>query len=448
MSSKEEYQRLINDPATNPALKQLAETKLNNLELLEKSAQGDKTAPLLLALLAGIEKMQPVTLSGGVGSAISKDEVEKLVSDALKKGKIKYDDLSDELKNKLNGMVKVTLNLTTNTYTANVTSGLTVEEVNDPLFQKMISDVVAQNNIYLFGAAGTGKTFTSEKLAKFLGWNFVEVNCNQFTSPLDLVGGQTIDGYQKGKLEIAWSNVDENGNDFNGAVLCLDELPKLDPNTAGLLNSALAKVKLPNATIRNGRGQSISKGKLVIIGTGNTRLNETNLEYEANFKQDLSLQDRFVGSCYEVMFNYRLEYNEIMKDFLFVWIYMIKMRENIIAERYMSQAFVSMRILISMRDTYEVYRKWMSSPEETVDGQKMTSPKTLKESLDSFLNLFKPNQIAVLKQKTDYDKFIQLIETKNKIAKWQNGGLNTKEEIEEGLKLVTDYDAYVLTKTI
>jgi hypothetical protein len=448
MSSKEEYQRLINDPATNPALKQLAETKLNNLELLEKSAQGDKTAPLLLALLAGIEKMQPVTLSGGVGSAISKDEVEKLVSDALKKGKIKYDDLSDELKNKLNGMIKVTLNLTTNTYTANVTTGLTVEEVNDPLFQKMISDVVAQNNIYLFGAAGTGKTFTSEKLAKFLGWNFVEVNCNQFTSPLDLVGGQTIDGYQKGKLEIAWSNVDENGNDFNGAVLCLDELPKLDPNTAGLLNSALAKVKLPNATIRNGRGQSISKGKLVIIGTGNTRLNETNLEYEANFKQDLSLQDRFVGSCYEVMFNYRLEYNEIMKDFLFVWIYMIKMRENIIAERFMSQAFVSMRILISMRDTYEVYRKWMSSPEETVDGLKMSLPKTLKESLDSFLNLFKPNQIAVLKQKTDYDKFIQLIETKNKIAKWQNGGLNTKQEIEEGLKLVTDYDAYVLTKTI
>jgi hypothetical protein len=448
MSSKEEYQRLINDPATNPALKQLAETKLNNLELLEKSAQGDKTAPLILALAEAMEKMQPVTLSGGLGSAISKDEVEKLVSDALKKGKIKYDDLSDELKNKLNGMIKVTLNLTTNSYTANVSSGLTVEEVNDPLFQKMISDVVAQNNIYLFGAAGTGKTFTSEKLAKFLGWNFVEVNCNQFTSPLDLVGGQTIDGYQKGKLEIAWSNVDENGNDFNGAVLCLDELPKLDPNTAGLLNSALAKVKLPNATIRNGRGQSISKGKLVIIGTGNTRLNETNLEYEANFKQDLSLQDRFVGSCYEVMFNYRLEYNEIMKEFLFIWIYMIKMRENIIAERFMSQAFVSMRILISMRDTYEVYRKWMSSPEETVDGLKMSSPKTLKESLDSFLNLFKPNQIAVLKQKTDYDKFIQLIETKNKIAKWQNGGLNTKQEIEEGLKLVTDYDAYILTKTI
>jgi hypothetical protein len=68
--------------------------------------------------------------------------------------------------------------------------------------------------------------------------------------------------------------------------------------------------------------------------------------------------------------------------------------------------------------------------------------------LDSFINLFNANQVVVLKQKSEYDKFIQLIETKNKIANWQNGGLNTKEEIEEGLKLVTDYDAYIKTKTI
>jgi cobaltochelatase CobS len=414
--------------------------------MLEKSAEGDKTAPLILALTNAMDKMQPATLSSAVGTSVSKEEVEKLVKDALKKGKIKYDDLSDELKDKLNGMVKVTLNLTTNTYTASVSSGLKLDEVNDPLFQKIVSDVVAQNNIYLYGSAGTGKTFTSEKLAKFLGWTFVEVNCNQFTSPLDLIGGQTIDGYQKGKLEIAWSNVDENSKNLEGAVLCLDELPKLDPNTAGLLNSALAKIKLPNATIRNGRGQTISKGKLVIIGTGNTRLNETNLEYEANFKQDLSLQDRFVGSCYEVMFNYRLEYSDIMKDFLFIWVYMIKMREVIIAERYTSKAFVSMRILISMRDSYRVYREWLSSPDETVDGLKMSNPKTLKESLDSFLNLFNPNQIVVLKEKTKYDDFIKLIETKNKIAKWQNGGLNTEPEIKAGAKLVADYDDYIKSK--
>jgi hypothetical protein len=125
---------------------------------------------------------------------------------------------------------------------------------------------------------------------------------------------------------------------------------------------------------------------------------------------------------------------------------MIKMREVIIAERYTYKAFVSMRILISMRDSYRVYREWLSSPDETVDGLKMSSPKTLKESLDSFLNLFNPNQIVVLKEKTKYDDFIQLIETKNKIAKWQNGGLNTESEIKAGAKLVADYDDYIKSK--
>ena len=135
-----------------------------------------------------------------------------------------------------------------------------------------------------------------------------------------------------------------------------------------------------------------------------------------------------------------------MKDFLFIWIYMIKMREVIIAERYTAKAFVSMRILISMRDSYRVYREWLSSPKQTVDGYKMESPKTLKQSLDSFLNLFNPNQIPVLKEKTKYDDFIQLIETKNKIPNWQNGGLNTEPEIKAGEKLVADYDDYIKSK--
>jgi MoxR-like ATPase len=30
----------------------------------------------------------------------------------------------------------------------------------------------------------------------------------------------------------------------DGCVLLLDELPKIDPNTAGILNDALAKVKV------------------------------------------------------------------------------------------------------------------------------------------------------------------------------------------------------------
>lgn len=41
--------------------------------------------------------------------------------------------------------------------------------------------------------------------------------------------------------------------------------------------------------------------KIFIVATGNSKLNEADKDYEANFKQDLSLQDRFAGSTYELI---------------------------------------------------------------------------------------------------------------------------------------------------
>ena len=81
---------------------------------------------------------------------------------------------------------------------------------------------------------------------------------------------------------------------------------KIDPNTAGLLNEALAKVKdykdniitgkkdIP-PTIQNGRNEYLTKGNLMVVATGNVALNTIDPDYEANFKQDLSLLDRFIG---------------------------------------------------------------------------------------------------------------------------------------------------------
>jgi MoxR-like ATPase len=151
------------------------------------------------------------------------------------------------------------------------------------------------------GGAGTGKTYSAVEIAKLIGWKSIEVNCNQFTSPLDLLGGQTISGYQEGAVVQAWKN-EIQGQKVDGVVLILDELPKIDPNTAGILNSALAKIKLSadRSQITNGRGEKFEKKNVFIIATGNVRLNETSEDYEANFKQDLSLQDRFAGSTYPI----------------------------------------------------------------------------------------------------------------------------------------------------
>jgi hypothetical protein len=445
--TKEELKQFI-AIASDPQVKQLAEAELQKYELQEAASQGDELSVALLALKDAVDAFQG-TNPQTTGATVSKDEVEKMLQDALKKTKISYDDLNAELRAKLAGQVKVQLNLST-PYSAGLVSSQTLmNQFEDPLFQKLLSDFLARNNVYLFGGAGTGKTFIANEIANFLGYRYVEVNCNQFTSPLDLVGGQTITGYQKGRLEMAWTNVDETGQEFKGAVLCLDELPKLDPNTAGVLNAALAKIKNfkkePNGTIKgptilNGRGESIELKNMFVIATGNTRLNETSVEYEANFKQDLSLQDRFIGSCYEVVANYKNEFNDVMKGLAFIWIYMTKLREQIVELRLTGQAFVSYRIMIAMKDTYLVYRDIENLK---VKEQTLSNPKTLKQSLDSFLNLFKPEQMVLLQQKTDYNEFIRIIEKKNKLPLDK---LDTQEELDEAQRMIAAHEALMKQK--
>ena len=182
--------------------------------------------------------------------------------------------------------------------------------------------------------------------------------CSSDLSPIDILGGQTIDGYQEGKLSMAWSNEVVNANGIKekklGCVLILDELPKIDPNTAGILNDALAKVKnysyddktglaIP-PTIRNGKNEVLTLGNLFIVATGNVPLNTIDPDYEANFKQDLSLQDRFIGSTYKVNVDYEYEFKNIMKGYAFIWIYLQKVRDSIISYTAQSEDRKSTRL--------------------------------------------------------------------------------------------------------
>ena len=310
-------QQLVDLISTTPVdeIKRMAQAELQKLELVEKAAEGDDLSKTLLALKNVVDNFKMnAGVSTGVG--VSKTEVEKMLKEVLSKSKITYDDLDVELRTKLAGQIKIELALTTPSTNLLIKSQTLLEEFEIPLFQTILSDWKARNNVYLFGAAGTGKTYLAKNIAYFLGYKVIIVNCNQFTSPLDLLGGQTITGYQKGRLEMAWENVDEDGNKFDGAVLLLDELPKLDPNTAGILNEALASIKDFKGdnppTIRNGKGVELKLANMFVIATGNIKLNETSVDYEANFKQDLSLQDRFVGSTYEISVG--IEFYKLLPD--------------------------------------------------------------------------------------------------------------------------------------
>jgi len=415
----------------NEDIKRMAQAELQKLELQEQAAKGDEVAQTLLLLKETVDTFKRTNQSqggSGGGTGISKQEVEKMLKGVLQKNKISVEDLDEDLKLALTGNVKTQLTITTPTAIQTPTSAISKAELDRPLFQKVLSDIKARNNVYLFGGAGTGKTYLARQVARYLGWEYIQLSCNQFTSPLDILGGQTIEGYQRGKLEMAWANVDQDGNQLPGVVLCLDELPKIDPNTAGILNDALASIKDFSSgkppVIRNGRGEALEMKNIFVIATGNTKLNETSVEYEANFKQDLSLQDRFAGSTYEVMVDYRNEFTRIMQGYAFIWLYMTKLREKILEKKWTGFAFVSIRIMENMRDTYKIYRE---------DSKDLTSPKTLQQALDSFLNLFKPNQIELLKNETGYNEFIKIIAQKEKLPL---SGLDTNEEIERANLLI------------
>jgi hypothetical protein len=300
-----------------------------------------------------------------------------------------------------------------------------------------LSDFEAGNDVYLYGGAGTGKTFIAGQIAKALNYKLVTLNCNQFTSPLDIVGGQTIEGYQEGRLTYAFGNlwdaseVNANtGKPYSGALLLLDELPKLDPNTAGVLNDGLSKIKDPiersesgreiMPTITNGRGQVISKKNIFVIATGNSLLNEADVNYEANFKQDLSLQDRFAGSTYELIIDPQYELDNIMSNikvgdeitsFTFIFNFLFKLRTAIEKNNYSGRAFVSQRLMVSMRDTYIAYRL-----NEMQGANKISQPKTLQIAVKTFLDLFTEQQRSVLDTEVNTKEFYDLVDQKNKLS--------------------------------
>jgi len=302
--------------------------------------------------------------------------------------------------------------------------------VKSHLFYVIMTDVAAKNNVYLYGSAGTGKSFMAKQIASALEYKLITINCNQFTSPLEIIGGQTIDGYQEGKLTMAWGNLSlgtnpATGNPFKGAILLIDELPKLDPNTAGVLNDALSKIKDPDEVkngkvvpkiIYNGRNQAIPLQNLFVMATGNTLLLRPDPTYAANFAQDASLQDRFAGSTYRVYYNYEIEYNEVLTlrnkrlieggevydeiNFAFLFNFLIKMREAIDKLGYNNEAFISARIMGNLRDTYLAWRV------NSMEAEPMPEPKTLANGIQSFIGLFTQVQQQNLQKEVDYEKFI------------------------------------------
>lgn len=266
-------------------------------------------------------------------------------------------------------------------------------EIDD--FQCIVDDLLLGNNVFLVGGAGTGKTYLAEILVahKALGRKHITINCSQWTSPTEIIGGQTMDGYVEGKMIEAWQH---------GYVLVLDELPKIDPNTAGLFNDALAKTKIPNAVIFNARKESFTKHPdFACIATGNIYPNKDSMNYGANNKQDLSLLDRFSGSVYFIEKNAKIEKRIVQNDML--WSICDRLRSAVEELKYEAQ--LSLRFMQNGRDAYllEMQRFKNSGAE----GIKADEGKTFKSAVDSYLSTFTDVQRQNLKQKINYPGLLE-----------------------------------------
>lgn len=439
--------RDIAEKSNNPVIKDLAKQKLSD------EFQGDEVAQKMIQL-------SQILSATSSGADIDEEEVRRIVREEIETDKISLSDLDETVKSLLKAQpTNVTLNIKQGA--TNVVIKRTIDlAVSRPLIQKVLSDILARNNVYLYGGAGTGKTYSARTISKLLDWNLITVNCNQFTSALELIGGQTIDGYQEGKVIRAFGNINEDGTPMGkGCILLLDELPKIDPNTAGILNSVLASVgEYQNGeptTIQNAKGDVIQRGKIFIMATGNSLLNTKDAEYEANFKQDLSLQDRFAGSTYKVFVDEKFEWEGILfQKWAFIFLYLTKLRKLIVDEGFTSKAFVSIRLMQSVQKTYNVFRQvvdqsgqnlnFVESPDISftpadvygaLGTVRANSVKTVEDSLEEFFSLFTDEQRKILKEKSDYLGWIDIVNTKNKLPL---DSLNTQAELDEVERIINE----------
>ena len=447
MSIKTDLLDIINSPQVSDFLKDDARERLKEIEILEAGANPSIDADINFAIT---ELRKALQETAGQGS-VDKKEVEDIVNKELKGFRVGIKNLDASVKD-----------LISTTQTIQVVNWQDVKVMLDGkgkprrIFDVILSDFEAGNNVYLYGGAGTGKTYIVGEIADSINYKLITINCNQFTSPLDILGGQTIEGYQEGRLTEAWGNLfmpeinQKTGQPYSGALLLLDELPKIDPNTAGLLNDGLSKIKDPlkekdgkiyGPTITNGRGKAINKKNIFIVATGNSKLNEADKDYEANFKQDLSLQDRFAGSTYELIIDPSYELKNIMSgvnvngqptDFVFIFNFLFKLRTAIQENNYSSRAFVSTRSMVSFRDTYIAYRI-----NETMGDKQIPRPKTLQSAVSSFMDLFTEDQRIVLSQAVDLPQFMTLIDVKNKLPL---SDLTTDMDKQEAQALIQAFD--------
>ncbi len=283
-------------------------------------------------------------------------------------------------------------------------------------YQMMVDDLLVGNILYLFGAAGTGKTVTAESLCWTLKGDPKEhletINCSQWTSPRDVIGGETIGGYEEGGLIRAWET---------GKMLLIDELPKLDPNTAALFNDALAKTASPpeKAIITTGSGRKVQRHPdFMCVATGNTTMKRVDPKYLGNSRQDASLIDRFAGSFYHVGFNEQLERSLVAPCIYDIF---TAIRREILKNDIEND--ITLRIMLNANRTFMLEMERLMNPNNRVVGGK-----TLRDTVKSYFLLHDDDTAQLIREGLgkDFEALLNKYQDAKAFMSWKK---NTKQKI-------------------
>lgn len=151
-----------------------------------------------------------------------------------------------------------------------------------------------QNNIWMVGPAGCGKSTMARNVAKELDIPYLCISCGIGTSATEFVGYKypTREGTKFAEYYAKKS------------IILIDEMTALDPAVAQVLNAALANDEIETTT-----GLVHRNPECIIIATSNTFGNGADRQYVANNQLDSSTIDRFVGGIIEVSYSKEYESN-------------------------------------------------------------------------------------------------------------------------------------------
>ena len=138
-------------------------------------------------------------------------------------------------------------------------------------------------NVYLKGAAGSGKTHVAQQIADIMGLSLIPMQFDGFTAPILIKGYMDAQGKFSTTPVYEWLKSD-------GGILFVDEFDRGREDTLVCFNSLLAN---KYQMFANGEVLHMTD-KHIIIAAGNTAMKGSDGVYTSARKQDASVLDRFV----------------------------------------------------------------------------------------------------------------------------------------------------------